>query len=198
MEGKFADRFRIKSGRLKNWDYSNPGIYFVTICTLNHNKFFGKIENNGLIYSQKGMLAYKCLINIPIHFENIKLIDYVIMPNHVHILLEFNDIFIKEKGRNVVNKSRDVIGKSRDVINHVSTKTEKMQEKCPMKKFNLGTVIRWYKAKATKEIRDKNLFFAWQSRYYDEIIFDQKRLKQVVNYIKNNPKNWEKDKLFLK
>jgi REP element-mobilizing transposase RayT len=198
MEERFADKFRIKSGRLNSWDYSTPGIYFVTICTLNHNNFLGKIKNGSMIHSNKGKLAYKCLINIPINFTNIKLIKYAIMPNHVHILLKLKNKKLNITSRDVIKESRDVITKSRDVINHVSTKTKKMQENCPMKKFGLGTIIRWYKAKTSKEIRNNNLFFAWQSRYYDEIIFDKERLKVIFNYIKNNPKNWEKDKFYLK
>jgi len=68
--------------------------------------------------------------------------------------------------------------------------------KNPMNNLSLGTVIRWYKAKVSKEIRNDNLFFAWQSRYYDEIIESEKRLRIIRYYIKNNPRNWEKDNLF--
>ena len=71
-----------------------------------------------------------------------------------------------------------------------------MQMKNPMNNLSLGTVIRWYKAKVSKEIRNDNLFFAWQSRYYDEIIESEKRLRTIRYYIKNNPRNWEKDNLF--
>ena len=226
MEDKFADKFRIESERRADWDYSRPGTYFITICTMNHNKFFGKIVNNQMCYSQKGFLAYKFLINIPIHFINVNLIEYVIMPNHVHILLDLKDIGLKQKyGVVPKNNCRDApvarlykITPCRDAINRVSTlfpnvstlfpnvstkkqnqvsiKIEKMQMKNPMNNLSLGTVIRWYKAKVSKEIRNDNLFFAWQSRYYDEIIESEKRLRIIRYYIKNNPRNWEKDNLF--
>lgn len=189
MEDRFADKFKIKSSRLQSWDYSASGVYFVTICSMNHNKFFGVIKNYKMCYSNKGLLAYKCLIKIPIYFTEIDLINYVIMPNHVHILLKLRESSVSEIEKNVTDDCRDV-------INYVSTKTKKMQEKCPMRKFSLGTIIRWYKAKTTREIRNNGLFFAWQSRYYDEIIESEERLRIVKYYIKNNPKNWEKDKLY--
>ena len=49
---KFADKYRVASSRRENWDYSTPGFYFVTICTLNHNNFFGKIINNKIELSK--------------------------------------------------------------------------------------------------------------------------------------------------
>ncbi len=72
-----------------------------------------------------------------------------------------------------------------------------MSKISPRKK-SVSTIIRSYKSAVTKGCRESNLFFAWQSRYYDEIINDEKRLAVIKNYIENNPKNWEKDKLFCK
>ena len=181
MGDKFADKFRIKSGRLENWDYSSSGMYFITICTMNHNNFLGKVEKNKMYYSNKGLLAYKCLIKIPVHFKNIKLVEYVIMPNHVHILLKLdNDEFVY----------------SRDVACYVSTNKKERMSNISPKKNSVSTIMRSYKSAVTKSCREQNLFFAWQSRYYDEIVNNEKRLKLIENYIKNNPKNWEKDKFF--
>jgi len=62
---KFADKFSVDSPRLKNWDYSTPGIYFITICTLNHNQFFGKIVNEQMVLSEIGEIICKNLKLIP-------------------------------------------------------------------------------------------------------------------------------------
>ena len=83
---KFASKFKTSSSRLQNFDYSSSGIYFITICTLNKNNFFGKIINNQMELSKMGIIANQCLIDIPKHFSNITLDEYVVMPNHVHIL----------------------------------------------------------------------------------------------------------------
>ena len=84
---KFANNFRIKSSRLKNFNYSSAGIYFITICTLNRNNFFGKIINNQIELSKMGIIVDQCLTSIPYHFKNISLNEYIVMPNHVHLLL---------------------------------------------------------------------------------------------------------------
>ena len=54
---KFADKFSVDSPRLKKWDYSTPGIYFITICTVHHNKFFGKIIGGQIELSKMGIIA---------------------------------------------------------------------------------------------------------------------------------------------
>ena len=84
---KFADKFSVDSPRLKNWNYSNPGIYFITICTVHHNKFFGKIIDGQIELSDKGKIVNNCLLAIPKHFPSIQLNSYVIMPNHIHLIL---------------------------------------------------------------------------------------------------------------
>ena len=111
---KFADRFSIESSRLKNWDYSSPGIYFVTICTLNHNKFFGKIIENKMCLSLRGQIAQQCIVDIPKHFLNVKILDYVVMPNHLHILMETIPLQLKS----VETHDRA----SLRILNNVSTK----------------------------------------------------------------------------
>jgi len=87
MNNRFADKFKTSSARLQNFDYSSSGNYFITICTLNHNNFFGKINNSKMELNQKGIITNDCLIQIPNHFNNIILNEYVIMPNHIHLLL---------------------------------------------------------------------------------------------------------------
>jgi len=84
---KFADKFRINSARLANWNYSSPGNYFLTVCTCNHNKFFGKIDNEKMVSSKMGMIANQFLSEIPKHFANVCLKASIVMPNHVHILV---------------------------------------------------------------------------------------------------------------
>ena len=187
---KFTDKYRVNSSRLKNWDYSTPGYYFITICTYNHNNFFGKIINNKMELSKKGEIVRKYLIEIPKHFKNILIDEYITMPNHVHILIKI----IKPNYQ------------SRDAINRVSTKQQeiKLDNKLnifpnPMINFSLSTVIRWYKAKCTFEIKHQNnLWFAWQPRFHDKIIKNKKELLMIKKYIQNNIINWDKDKFYCR
>lgn len=82
-----------KRNRLEQYDYSSPGAYFVTICTHNKEKIFGEIVDGDCFtasqikLSEIGFIANEELLNIEKHYENVKIDKYVIMPNHIHILL---------------------------------------------------------------------------------------------------------------
>jgi len=79
-----------KSIRLKNYNYSSKGFYFVTICTKDRKCFFGQIENNILQLSDIGELAKIFWNEIPQHFPNTELGEFVIMPNHIHGIIQIN------------------------------------------------------------------------------------------------------------
>ncbi|MCJ7626067.1 MAG: hypothetical protein MUO76_21455 [Anaerolineaceae bacterium] len=81
---KFSDKYRIESTRLKGWDYSTPGYYFVTICTRGHEVFFGVFVNGEVQLSPIGKTADRFWREIPEHFPNIAVDEYGIIPNYVH------------------------------------------------------------------------------------------------------------------
>ncbi len=82
-----------KSTRLKDYDYSTAGWYYVTISTQNHIHHFGKIENNKMVLNEVGKITNKCWIEIPVHYPNVELDEYIIMPNHLHgiIIISYID-----------------------------------------------------------------------------------------------------------
>jgi REP-associated tyrosine transposase len=102
---KFKDRYRIPSARLQSWDYGQNGGYFITICTKNIESSFGDVVDGKMQLSQTGQLAERFCKEIPHHFPYIKLGRYVVMPNHLHIII-------------IICKSGD---HGRDAINRVST-----------------------------------------------------------------------------
>jgi len=75
------------SNRLLGYDYRTKGWYFVTICTDSHQEIFGIIKNECVDFTQMGDIAYQCWIDIPLHFNHVRIDEYVIMPNHVHGIL---------------------------------------------------------------------------------------------------------------
>jgi len=77
-----------KNIRLKGYDYSSKGLYFITICTKEREHYFGKIEHQKFEYSPIGAIAYTFWNEIPNHFRNIRLGEYKIMPNHIHGIIE--------------------------------------------------------------------------------------------------------------
>ncbi|MBX3043464.1 MAG: hypothetical protein KIT33_05120 [Candidatus Kapabacteria bacterium] len=76
--------FNRKRNRLKDFDYSNDGYYFVTICTQNREEFFGKIKNGKMILNEYGAIVEKCWFDLPNHYKNCLLDEFIIMPNHIH------------------------------------------------------------------------------------------------------------------
>jgi len=81
---KFKNIFRVESTRLKEWDYSNPWWYYVTICTNNHFPHFGEINDGKMELNELGKTAVKFWTEIPNHFKNTELDCFVVMPNHIH------------------------------------------------------------------------------------------------------------------
>jgi REP element-mobilizing transposase RayT len=86
-----------KLPRLKEYDYATPGAYFITICCHNRQCIFGNIVFSGMPgeaymqYSPIGEIAKQCLLNIEAHYDNVKINNWVIMPNHVHLLIHIEE-----------------------------------------------------------------------------------------------------------
>ena len=83
----FKNKYRIESIRLAGYDYSQTGIYFVTICCYQKQHFFGEINNGHIALSPIGRMAKQYWLEIPKHYPNIKLDEYIIMPDHIHGLI---------------------------------------------------------------------------------------------------------------
>jgi putative transposase len=86
-----------KSPRLKGYDYSQSGAYFVTICTENKLKLFGIIRNEQMLLSELGHIAYQELANLTRHWQNLDIDLFVVMPNHVHAILVIHDSTVKQE-----------------------------------------------------------------------------------------------------
>jgi len=89
MKTLFNNKYRVKSSRMKGWDYSNSDAYFITICTKNRIHFFGDINNGIMCLNEIGGLVYNDWLNIPNRNPNIQLGEFIVMPNHIHGLLIF-------------------------------------------------------------------------------------------------------------
>ena len=188
----FKNKYRIESARLKNWDYSKAGYYYITICVKNRDCAFGQIKNSLMILSDIGMIADKYWREIPEHFPLARLDEYVIMPNHVHGIIIINNN-VGDYRRDAINRvSTD--GMSPDIAGGIT------KNKNPMLNPNcLSNIIRWYKGRAAFEINNfQNKFpFAWQPRFYDHIVRNEKDLNRIRSYIKSNPLNWGKDEEYM-
>ncbi|MFH1518941.1 MAG: transposase [Candidatus Omnitrophota bacterium] len=160
-----------KTRRLKSHDYSKQGYCHVTICTYNHLEIFGEIENNKMILNQFGEIAKNAWLDLPNHHKNIKLDEFIIMPNHIH-----------------------------GIINAVAGAGPARPSNKNTKNNNLSIIIGSYKSSVTKQInRLNNNSFKWQRSFHDEIIrTSNPSLYNTRKYIINNPTNWDIDKNNIK
>ena len=190
MSTRFKNKYRTESSRLKNWDYGSNAKYFVTICTKNRKPFFGDCENGRMILNDIGKIVelewLKTFVMRP--DMNLFMGEYVIMPNHFHGIVGI--------GLNEYN-GRDAM----HCVPTISTTTSPATPDPTQNGFgpqsnNLGSIIRGFKSGVTVRARSVNPDFAWQPRFYDHIIRNEKSFDQISEYIIDNPVNWHKDTFF--
>ena len=169
-----------KPNRLSGFDYSQGGYYFVTICVKDRVHLFGEIIDGEMILSETGQIVQNELLKIPQTFRN-ALVDYwVVMPNHIHAIINIRRGLIHQTPMN------DADMHDGGMINHAPTVVKPWQL---MKRSDvpLGKIVRHYKAKTTKLIHDKNITFSWQRNFHDHIIRTEKSLNKTRQYILSNP-----------
>ena len=166
-------KYKRHSIRIKGYDYSKEGLYFITVCTQNRKEILSSV-GAGPVSAQKIKLTYTgkiiedVYINLEKEFRNVKLHNYIIMPNHIHGIIE---IKMADTG------PAPTIG---DII-------------CSFKTRTTGYIIKEIK-KGKIEAFEKRL---WQRNYYEHVIRNEKEYWQIYKYIENNPLNWNKDEYYL-
>jgi REP element-mobilizing transposase RayT len=176
-----------KSIRLKGYDYSKEGLYFITICTQTREHLFGEIIGGKMILNNLGEIIKKELLKTNEIRENIKIDKWVIMPNHIHFIIEILEGF--PSGKPVQN----------DIPNSNSQNVGCLPLANPnkLKANTVGSIVNQIKSKVTKEIRkETELFGIWQRNYYEHIIRNEEAYIKISEYIKNNPTLWQNDKYY--
>ena len=162
-----------RSIRLKEYDYSQDGHYFVTICVQNHVEYFGVVENGEMILNQFGKIVEKCWNELPDHYGNCELDEYVIMPNHFHGIL-------------IINGCSNV-GAIHELPLHGKNCRRKMLIPLIVGQFKMRS------SKLINQIRGTPGKQLWQRNYYERVIRDEKELFNTKRYIRNNPLEWYLD-----
>jgi REP element-mobilizing transposase RayT len=187
---KFQNKYRIPSARLQSWDYRSSAPYFVTICTAQRKCFFGTIRNGEMNLSDIGEIVVDEWKRTPVIRPDMNLIMdvFVVMPDHCHGI-----IFI---GKNRYNRNMNNIndGGGRDAMHGAPTYGLNTKNKFGPQVKNLASIIRGFKSAVTVNARKINPDFAWQPRFHDHIIKDDRSYERIRKYIIDNPKNWEDDK----
>ena len=149
--------------RLKQFDYSQDGCYFITICVKNWESVFGEIEKNVMILNDYGRIANSQWLFLCNQYEYIQLHEYCIMPNHFHGIIEIS------------------AGNGRD---------RSLQKKIKSLPELIGVFKTTSSKHLHKNGLD---YFQWQKSYYDHIIRDEDDFSRIRDYIIHNPVNWNND-----
>ncbi|NLU39960.1 MAG: transposase [Bacteroidales bacterium] len=173
MADKFQNRYRIPSARAAWWDYSQPGAYFVTICTHNRIHSFGEIINHQMNLSPIGEYAQQCWDEIPNHFPHAKLGAFQVMPNHIHGIIIVETMHASSLQEPTVDY--------------------KFMKSISPKPGSLARILGSYKSAVSKLAHRTDPSFKWQERYHDHIIRDETEFYNIEKYIVNNPQNWGND-----
>jgi len=206
-----------KSIRLKGYDYSKAGLYFITICTHNRQCLFGDIVDGKMILNEAGKIADACWQDIPNHFPNAILHEYIVMPNHVHGIIEL-------MGVGGVGGVGVVVGAENFLPlpppppppptppTPPPTPHSRKNEFQKMISCSIGSIVKGFKIGVTfredLDEDDQNRIFSvpaqknstpkviWQRNYYEIIIRDKRAYLMISRYIINNPNIWRGDRFY--
>jgi len=161
-----------RSPRHREFDYSQSGAYFITMCTKDRICLFGEIRDDTMILNAAGRMVERWLLKVPSKFPVFQYDALIIMPNHLHCVLF-----------NIPN----------DNIPQLDQKTEANP--------SLSDVIQWFKTMTTNEyirgVRDLQWYpfhrQLWQRSFYDHVIRNEEELAGVRTYILQNPLKWMLD-----
>jgi REP element-mobilizing transposase RayT len=182
-----------RSIRLQGYDYSQPGAYFVTICTRNRESLFGEIVEGEMILNEYGQIVAGCWICLAKQYTYAELDEWVVMPNHLHGILA-----IVDDGRGMACRTPTGIDREAPIIRRGDRLGRPYTPNRPHGPApgSIGAIVGQFKSIATKRI---NAFRGipgapvWQRNYYEHIIRNEDELNRLRQYILDNPVQWEMD-----
>ena len=163
--------------RLRGFGYNGTGTYFITVCTHGHQCLFGTIfpvgaihESPGTALSPAGTIAERYILQLSERFPEVTLDSYVVMPNHIHLLMT------------------------------VSSPEERAIRESPLRgeRSRLSKIVGYLKMNVSRDIRKTlSLSEIWQRGYHDHIVRDEADFLRIWTYIENNPLKWELDRYYM-
>jgi len=180
-------KYNRKSLRLKHYDYSSEGYYFITIVAQNREHLFGEIVDGVMGLNVAGLMVEELWHDIPNDFKHVKLHEFIIMPNHIHFIIEIVGVPLV-----------GTLDMQTKIINNIQSKRATTRD-AP----TVGDVIGVFKSKTTnqyiKMVKNNTLppfnKRIWQRNYYEHIIRDENDYTRIAEYIINNRLSWELDRL---
>jgi putative transposase len=172
-QSRLSERPSRRSIRLKDYDYSQAGWYFVTICTKGKACLFGNIENGAIALSGIGRTAEERLTGISRYFPFVSIDEHVIMPNHIHTI-----IVIQPVGAAFMPPAE--------------TPSDSIPNSVPR---SLSFIVQQYKSGVKRWCAANEFgYFGWQRGFYEHVIRNEYDLRDIREYIMYNPLKWNEDR----
>ncbi len=163
------DKHHRRSIRLKDYDYTQSGAYFVTICTHQRQCLFGNIIGNDMQLNRLGECIQACWQKLPHQFLHLELDAFIIMPNHIHGILILND------------RAAELV---------------QIPQSHGTKPGSIAAIVQNFKSVSSRRVnrlRQCSDSSVWQRNYYEHIIRDDNSLNAIRRYIHHNPQQWAED-----
>jgi len=205
MNQKLPNR---QSIRLKGYDYSKEGLYFITLVCQNRLPLFGKINNGVMLLNDAGKMIELEWLKLKSRFPNIELHEFVVMPDHFHGIVEITDA-VSNVGASLVDARNEA--ESNIKVPLVGTREGQAQGKNGQPQgtaqttaqgtvLTVGSIIGAFKSITTVEYIKGVKEHGWQAyqkrlwlrNYYEHIIRNNGAFDRISDYIKSNPANWQK------
>ena len=191
-----------RSYRLRGYNYALPHPYFITICTHKRRELFGHIRKGKMHLNDVGRIVDREWINTGIQRPEAALDEYVIMPNHLHLIL-----WILEIGNDKIAPSDEIF--AHFWKNAATGRILAIPEIDPITidysyvrlfgkpvPCSVSSIIGAFKAAVSRQVRMNGIETGriWQGRFYDHIIRNENALRRIRRYIRANPERWECDR----
>lgn len=181
-----------RSIRLKGYDYSSAGAYFVTIVTWQRECLLGDVVNGTMNLNRQGHIVHDAWFDLKNHYRHVELGEFVIMPNHVHGIIILVD---DSRGGSSVSGETNLpditpAGMDNLLINQTRPYVK------PKPRHGLPEIIRAFKsfsAKRINRLRRMDGIPVWQRNYYEHIIRNEREMDNITRYIETNPLRWNDD-----
>ena len=202
---KFRNRYRVEGNRMRILNYSAPGYYFIANNIQGRHWILGQASNQQMVYSEYGEIVKKEVLKIPEYHPRIILEEWVVMPNHFHLLIE-----LKDYGFHNGISQVDDCNMQKNYEFYLSERwwnkpsyypiAKEVEEYCKLRRRmiipKLMGKLQMKTSKGINMLRKTPGTKNWQHDYHDHVIRDRAAYINIKNYIINNPKNWKQDTFY--
>ena len=196
-----------RSIRLKGYDYSQSGLYFITLCTVDRTCMFGNVVEGKMQLNDIGQLVEQEWLNtINIRHDNVRLHNYIVMPNHFHAIIEIrrgeshspqshspqSHSPQSHSPQSHSSQPHSPQSHSPQTINEGNINKNDSPQRMKSPSQTVGAIVRGFKGAVSRQLG----YSIWQRNYYEHIIRTDASYRHISNYIENNPTKWQSDKLY--